>query len=371
MLAGPARAAAAARSLRRVTSTPTSRAVSPDSGQHWTEPGAWPVADGVHRIPLPLPQDGLRAVNVYAVESEAGLTLVDGGWSIVEARELLERSLASIGFSFADVRRFLVTHVHRDHYTLAHVIGREVGAEVSLGIGDKPTLDLMHATQPPYTGSSDLLRAAGAAELADRWGAPSASPTLDLTHWGYPDRWLEGDHDISLGSRTLAAVETPGHTQGHVVFADHGDGLLFAGDHVLPTITPSIGFEPVPVEQPLRDFMSSLAKVRAMPDLRLLPAHGPVAPSVHARVDELLAHHEERLAACLRSLTGAGPTGLTSHDVAGVLPWTRHEHALTDLDLFNAGLATMETKAHLELLVARGDAARSVVDGAVVFAAVG
>ncbi|VXC58276.1 MBL fold metallo-hydrolase [Nocardioides sp. AX2bis] len=354
-----------------MTSTPTSRAVSPDSGQHWTEPGAWPVADGVHRIPLPLPQDGLRAVNVYAVESEAGLTLVDGGWSIVEARELLERSLASIGFAFADVRRFLVTHVHRDHYTLAHVIGREVGAEVSLGIGDKPTLDLMHATEPPFTGSSDLLRAAGAADLADRWGRSSASPTLDLDHWGYPDRWLEGDHDIALGSRTLAAVETPGHTQGHVVFADHGGGLLFAGDHVLPTITPSIGFEPVPVEQPLRDFMGSLAKVRAMPDLRLLPAHGPVAPSVHARVDELLAHHEERLAACLRALVGAGPAGLTSYDVAGVLPWTRHEHALADLDLFNAGLATMETKAHLELLVARGDAGRAVVDRAVVFTAVG
>ena len=33
----------------------------------WQEPGAHPVAPGIHRIPLPLPQDGLRAVNVYAV----------------------------------------------------------------------------------------------------------------------------------------------------------------------------------------------------------------------------------------------------------------------------------------------------------------
>ncbi|MGH3629143.1 MAG: MBL fold metallo-hydrolase, partial [Sciscionella sp.] len=32
----------------------------------WEEPGAFPVAPGVHRIPLPLPNDGLRAVNVYA-----------------------------------------------------------------------------------------------------------------------------------------------------------------------------------------------------------------------------------------------------------------------------------------------------------------
>ncbi len=342
----------------------TSRAVSEDSGLHWTEPGAWPVGDGVHRIPLPLPQDGLRAVNVYVLETEQGLTLVDGGWSITEARELLERSLASIGFGFADIRRFLVTHVHRDHYTLASVIAREVGAEVCLGLGDKATLDLIHA-RPDRSGTVRLLHAAGAGDLAERWASLTGSPTLDPTHWAYPDTWLEHDHDIAVGSRTLAAVHTPGHTQGHFVFADHAAGLLFAGDHVLPTITPSIGFEPVPVEQPLRDFMGSLSKVRALPDLRLLPAHGPLAPSSHDRIDALLAHHEERLRQCAEALGGGA---LTPWAVAGLLPWTRHAYALTDLDVFNAALATMETKAHLELLVARGQADREETPEGVVFA---
>src|SRR5713226_5609306 len=32
----------------------------------WTIEGTYPVAPGVHRIPLPLPFDGLRAVNTYA-----------------------------------------------------------------------------------------------------------------------------------------------------------------------------------------------------------------------------------------------------------------------------------------------------------------
>src|SRR5690606_322619 len=93
----------------------------------WTEPGAYEVAPGVHRIPLPLPMDGLRAVNVYVIASDEGLTLVDGGWAIEEARSLLESSLASIGFTVRDIRRFLVTHVHRDHYTQAAVIGKEFG----------------------------------------------------------------------------------------------------------------------------------------------------------------------------------------------------------------------------------------------------
>ena len=347
----------------------TARSISPDSGTHWTEPGAWPVADGVHRIPLPLPMDGLKAVNVYVLETEEGLTLIDGGWAIEESRTLFESSLTSIGFGLGDILRFLVTHVHRDHYTQAAVIGREYGAGVSLGIGDKPTLDLMHHHEEVLEDPTlAVLRTSGAFEIAEKWKKFTDGREPDVSMWPYPDTWLDGDHEIPVGTRVLSAVHTPGHTQGHFVFADQPSGLLFAGDHVLPTITPSIGFEPVPVEQPLRDFMESLAKVRALPDLRLLPAHGPVAPSSHQRADELLEHHEERLDRCLAALRGRAEA--TAYDVAGELPWTRHERSMSDLDEFNGALASMETKAHLELLVARGLARRAVgEDGAVVFSA--
>ena len=36
-----------------------------------------------------------------------------------------------------------------------------------------------------------------------------------------------------------------------MVFRDAAAGLLFAGDHVLPRITPSIGFEAAPAPSPL------------------------------------------------------------------------------------------------------------------------
>ena len=349
------------------SSTSTARAISPDSGQHWTEPGAWPVAHGVHRIPLPLPMDGLRAVNVYTIETEHGLTLIDGGWAIEESRTLLEKSLGEIGFTLADITRFLVTHVHRDHYTQAAVVSREFGSHVSLGIGDKATLDLMHnvgADDVDGDPTVEVLRQAGAVEIAAQWRRFFDGKLPDLAMWGYPDTWLEDDHAIEVGTRTIDAVHTPGHTHGHYVFADRAAGLLFAGDHVLPTITPSIGFEPVPVAQPLGDFLASLTKVRQMPDLALLPAHGPVNGSSHARVDELLAHHDVRLQLCLDALaSGAG----TAYDVAGVLPWTRHGRALADLDLFNAALASMETKAHLELLAARGRVRREPGSEGVVY----
>ena len=357
------------------STTPTAYAVSPDSGEHWTAEGAWQVAEGIHRIPLPLPMDGLKAINVYVITTDDGLVLIDGGWAIPEARELLDRCLRTIGAGFGDIRRFLVTHVHRDHFTMATVLGHELGADVALGIDEKPALDLFHhelddSSEHPF---AQVLISAGAADIAELWNPGAEDGELpDLTMWAYPDTWLEGDLAIPLSPssgriRTLDAVHTPGHTPGHYVFADRADGLLFAGDHVLPTITPSIGFSIPPVPHPLGDFMASLTKVRGLPDLRILPAHGPVAPSSHQRVDELLVHHEHRLELCLAALA-SGP--LTSAQAAGHLGWTRHEHAYDELDVFNQGMAAMETKAHLELLVARGQATRSEdADGVVTFAA--
>jgi len=316
------------------------------------------VAEGIHRIPLPLPMDALKAVNVYVVQGDDGLTLIDGGWAIPVARELLDKSLRSIGSGFGDIKRFLVTHVHRDHFTLATVLGHEYGAPVALGAEERPALELLHRasdaelSESPFLG---VLRTAGAEEIAELWAAGHDGELPDRAHWAFPDLWLEGDRTFDIGRRLLDAVHTPGHTPGHYVFADQREGVLFSGDHVLPTITPSIGFTVPPADQPLGQFLASLARVRELPDLRILPAHGPVAPSSYQRVDELVAHHEHRLDLCLASLVDHGKA--TALTVAKDLGWTRHERAFDELDVFSQGMAAMETKAHLDLLVARGQAA--------------
>lgn len=335
--------------------TQTAHRISPDSGLTWTEPGAWSVAPGVVRIPLPLPMDGLRAVNVYVMETDDGLVLVDGGWAIPESRAQFESSMRSAGYALSDIRRFLVTHLHRDHYTQAYVVGHEIGAPVALGLGDKASMDLMHDDSLSRDPNLDRLEAAGALELAEGWRAmmPGGRPSMD--DYGMPDVWLDRDLTLDLGGRQVDAIATPGHTQGHYVFADTRGGLLFAGDHVLPSITPSVGFEPRWVEQPLRDFLDSLVKVRGLPDLMLLPAHGPVAPSSHTRVDELLDHHDHRLDLCRAAVAGGATT---AWEVAAELPWTRHERRREELGPFDAVLAAFETMTHLDLLALRGDLVR-------------
>lgn len=54
--------------------------------------------------------------------------------------------------------------------------------------------------------------------------------------------------------------------------------------------------------------------------------------------------------------------------MARELPWTRHGRRLAELDVFNSAMATLETRAHLSLLVARGDVARTEADGVAVYA---
>lgn len=333
----------------------------------WTEPGAFPVAPGVHRIPLPLPNDGLRAVNVYAVESDDDLVLIDGGWALEESRRRLETALKDIGRGLGDVTRFLVTHVHRDHYTQAVTVRREFGTRVCLGIGERETLEtLVRPRRREESAQLAQLLACGARPLVDRLTAIWREGGHDPGEWEMPDEWIDGRTKVPVAGRELLAVPTPGHTRGHLVFADLTGGILFAGDHVLPHITPSIGFESAPAESPLGSYLDSLRAVREMPDLRLLPAHGPVTDSVHARVDALLEHHAERLDACAAAVAaGSG----TAYETARALTWTRRQRHFDDLDTFNQMLATTETQAHLAVLVTQGRLRGHEDDGVIIYAA--
>ncbi|TLW90715.1 MBL fold metallo-hydrolase [Saccharomonospora piscinae] len=324
-----------------------------DGARHWTEPGIYSVAPGVHRIPLPMPNSGLKAVNVYAITDGDALTLIDSGWACDEAHEALEKALSGLGAGLGDVGEFLITHVHRDHYTLALPVRREHGTPVALGAREEPALRAVATPgRPPMADQLPLLRRAGGDAVITLLTEAFAAtpPPTDDTVWEQPDEWLREGRRSTVGGRTLDVLATPGHTAGHVVFADRTEGLQFTGDHVLPHITPSVGLHAAPVPLPLRDFLESLRRVRALPDARMLPAHGPTGASVHARVDELLRHHDRRLDDIAHTVSlGAH----TAYEVALRLPWTRHETALSDLDPFNQALAVLEVAAHLDLLVAR------------------
>ena len=333
----------------------TTRPAVPDQPDDWTEPGAYRVLDDVWRLPLPLPSAGLRAVNVYVARDEDGLTLVDSGWASQDTVAALDRGLAALGHTTADVRRIVVTHAHHDHYTHAIALRGQGPVEVLLGRGEEPTVEAVLADRQsaePGMPQAEMLRRAGATRLAEAMTEfGRAIRAADTAPWDRPDRWLDDGEKVAVGAHRVETRATPGHTRGHVVLRDEAAGALFAGDHVLPHITPSIGYERRPEPAPLRSYLASLRLVRDLPDALLLPAHGPVSRSVHTRVDELLSHHEQRLSVAA-DLLRSGAT--TAHQVAAGMSWTRRERKLDDLETEHAGLAVLEIAAHLDVLVDRG-----------------
>ncbi|MFI6031314.1 MBL fold metallo-hydrolase [Amycolatopsis magusensis] len=335
-----------------------------DGSRHWAEPGVYAVSPGVHRIPLPLPNDALRAINVYAVTDGSRLVLVDSGWALVEARELLGAALKALGAELGDIAEFLITHVHRDHYTQAVALRRDFGGRVALGADERPSLEISaDPTTMPMNAQLRSLAQAGATPVIEALAKMFGNyrrPRTDTELWEAPDEWLTPGRRSVLPDRELDVVATPGHTAGHLVFVDEVANLMFTGDHVLPHITPSIGFQPAGPDLPLKDFLESLALVRGLPDRRMLPAHGPITPSVHTRVDELLVHHDERIDEMGTQVANGANT---AYEVALRLGWTRRQRALGDLDAFNQCLAVNETAAHLDLLAHRGALTLSEVDG--------
>jgi glyoxylase-like metal-dependent hydrolase (beta-lactamase superfamily II) len=298
---------------------------------------------------------------VYVLESAGGLVLIDSGWALPQSEQLLKEGLATIGYSLHDIRQFIVTHIHSDHFGQAIALRDTYRAEVVLGAGEKESLRSLQSRTPAEAvdGDAELLERAGATELA-RAVRRAAVVDPASARWADPDTWMETGDQFSVDGRSLEAIATPGHTRGHMVLHDRELQLLFSGDHVLPTITPSIGFEPARARLPLASYLDSLSMLLTLDDCTLLPAHGAPGGSVHTRIEELLHHHASRLTEMESAVDGAGRT---SYEVAQLVTWTRRKRQLDELDTFNQMLAVLETESHLKLLVATDRLVHRVTSG--------
>src|SRR4051794_6045983 len=294
----------------------------------------------------------LRYVSVYAFALEGGgLGLLDTGWGSDESWVALSAGLASIGGDVSDVRGVLVTHLHFDHLGLAERVREASGAWVAMHPADAAVVGSPSLRDPATFAAAevDFLVSLG----ADRDEAVAdVGPTEHLGHFSrmaVPDRLLEdGDHADFPGWR-MRAVHTPGHTPGHLCFAEQRTGLFFSGDHVLPRISPNISSGASGAADPLRDFLDSLSAVRDLEPVEVLPAHEWRFRGLAERVDALTAHHEQRLTellAAVRNHPHATPWELAAH-LTWSRPWEQYERRMR---IF----AVTETDAHLRLLASRG-----------------
>ncbi len=252
------------------------------------------VAPGVRLAALPLPF-ALRLVNAYLIEGERGWALVDTGLHTREGERALRSALGDAGIALTDVTRTFVTHVHPDHIGMAGLL-ESSGSEL-----------VMHAPEAEHARAlwqrgSDLVDASFAffghhgmpPDVDDEMRAAWLAIGSRVDRWEHTTPVADGDL-IGLGGKHVRVVWTPGHTDHHAVLFDPTDGILFAGDHVLPHITSNISLYPWSRPDPLGDFLDALRAVRALPVRRVLPAHGDAFDDLPRRVDELVEHHHERL----------------------------------------------------------------------------
>ncbi|MEZ2391926.1 MBL fold metallo-hydrolase [bacterium RCC_150] len=327
--------------------------------EDWTEPGAYRIVEGVYRIPLPLPLKGLQSVNAYLLVDGDDAILVDPGFASVESESQLGAAMDSLGVGFRDVGRILSTHTHWDHYSQAIVLRSKYGIPMGVGIEERHTIAVLDAGADFYPAQAHRLFTCGAALLAQQiQSLPREEHEINVPS-GVPDVWLEDGQRIPLGGREITIHATPGHTRGHIVIMDPQRGVQITGDHILPRITPSLGLEAAPEAFPLQSFLRSLEMVRQLPDAVMLPAHGQVVASVHERVDALLEHHRERLAAVEGEVSAGAATAL---DVANNLRWTRQRYTLSELPPVHQMTAILEVATHLDVLKAEGRVRQETID---------
>lgn len=156
-----------------------------------------------------------RSIAAALLRTENSIALVDPGPA--STLPALRHQLALQGLQFSDLSAILLTHIHLDH----------AGATGSL-LRENPRLEVyVHSRGAPHmVDPSRLLHSASRLygdDMQRLFGEFLPVPKCNL-------RVLEGGETLSLGSRRLQVLYTPGHAFHHVTYFDSLEGIAFVGD---------------------------------------------------------------------------------------------------------------------------------------------
>jgi glyoxylase-like metal-dependent hydrolase (beta-lactamase superfamily II) len=305
------------------------------------------IHPGVHELRLPIPfEDGV--VNCFLLTGEGHVDMIDCGMRQDESVDLIREALRRLG---GTLRRLVVTHIHPDHYGAAGVLINEFGAELYL---HRLEIPLVH---PRYLELETLVGEVG--QWLELNGVPgpeademkNASRSLrDFVQPGNVAVQLDGAETLELGNRSLRVEWTPGHSPGHICLFDADDGLLFAGDQLLPELSPNIGLHPQSTPNPLDEYMTALVRLRDLEPSLVLPAHGRPFSDVGPRVEKMLSHHRRRKEQIVEIV---GVRECSAWQVA-VEVWGAHRN------VYEKRLMLQEALAHLQSLAVDGSLVKAV-----------
>jgi glyoxylase-like metal-dependent hydrolase (beta-lactamase superfamily II) len=278
------------------------------------------------------------------IEGGEGLTLIDCGTDWDEGFEALTGGMTAVGLDPAGIHTLVVSHLHPDHVGMAPRLARRWGIKTVMHSNAARLIDRYNDTSGFVQRTRDL---------ADRHGVPTAQHAAFVEvgarpNWmppiDQPDQVVDDGDRIPIDrDRVFEVLHTPGHEPAHICLRDSRTGVLFSGDHILPRITPFVGYDELS-EDVLGDFLKSLARIEQLEIGLTYPAHGAMVEHGSARAEQLLAHHQRRLADMLDVID---PTGASAWEVM-------EKVFRPNLGPNEQRLALRETIAHLEHLRLQG-----------------
>ncbi len=294
---------------------------------------------GIYLITLPLPFE-LQHVKVGLVRLDRGWMLIDAGMAGDASFRALESALNEVGVEWTGIRSVLVTHIHPDHAGGVPRVLEKSGASLMINRSEFEYLSAILEGGSPWMEAA--LKMGGVP--AERWpeiraallGMRGSLPVLR------PDRFLEDGDLIATANGGARVIVTPGHSPGHVCLYFAERRVLYAGDHMLGTITPNIAW--MPARDMLGEYLDSLDKVAALDIELVIASHGEPFGNHRAWVAETRRHHDIR---CSEILGGLGPGGKAAYELVPLV-WPR------ELSSFHLYFALFEVLAHLEYLRRKG-----------------